>query len=158
MTKNFFYALAGLVAGAIIVLLTVFNLAPSRMFIESESEFAFDETVEIFTSTATDMGWKVPHVSDLQKTMAKHGHDVKKVKVIDLCHPDHAIKILEKSDERIVTPMMPCRVSIYEKADGKVYISRMNSGKLARLIGGVIEEVMTNASGGTEKILNSVIK
>ena len=49
---------------------------------------------------------------------------------------------------------MPCRISAYEKADGKTYISLMNADLLAGLIGGKVEEVMTQAYSEIEKIIN----
>ncbi len=89
--------------------------------------------------------------------MAKFGKTVKPVKVFELCHPDHAEKILKKGDERIVTSLMPCRVSIYEKNNGKVYVSRMNSGLMAKPMGGIIDEVMSAASKENEEILKAII-
>ena len=71
---------------------------------------------------------------------------------------DHAEKILKEGDERIVSSLMPCRVAIYEKPDGKVYISRMNSGLMAKTMGGIIAEVMSTASKENEEILNAIIK
>lgn len=84
--------------------------------------------------------------------------DVKAVKVFELCHTSHAGKILAKSDERVVSSLMPCRVAIYEKDDGKVYISRMNSGLMASTMKGIIPEVMAEAATENEKILAAVIK
>jgi uncharacterized protein (DUF302 family) len=52
---------------------------------------------------------------------------------------------------------MPCRVSVYEKSNGKTYISRMNTGVLAKSIGGIIEEVMIASSEDVEEILSSLI-
>ncbi len=52
---------------------------------------------------------------------------------------------------------MPCRVAIYEKADGKVYISRMNSGLMASTMGGIIHEVMDEAASQNEEILEAVL-
>ena len=69
----------------------------------------------------------------------------------------HAGAILAESDERIVAALMPCRVSFYEKADGKVYISRMNSGLMAKTFGGLIAEVMAVASADVEVMLQPLL-
>jgi uncharacterized protein (DUF302 family) len=90
--------------------------------------------------------------------MAKFNKEVKAVKVYELCHPDHSGRILSESDERIVSSMMPCRVAIYEKDDGKIYVSRMNSGMMAKAMGGLIAEVMADAFQENEIILDAVIK
>jgi len=99
----------------------------------------------------------MPAVHDLQASMSKFDYDVKQVKVFELCHPDYASKILLESDERIVSSLMPCRVAIYEKDDGKVYISRMNTSLMAGMMGGLIKDVMADASNDTEVILESIL-
>lgn len=37
---------------------------------------------------------------------------------------------------------MPCKIAVYEKADGSVALGTMNAGLLGRLFGGVVAEVM----------------
>ena len=159
MKKNITYGVSGLIAGAIIMLLVMYKSVPGMMLIENESKYdTFDETVALFEASVKAHEWKLPATHDLQKTMAKFGHEVKAVKVFELCHPDHASKILKESNERIVSSMMPCRVAIYEKHDGKVYVSRMNSGLMAGTMGGIIAKVMSDASAENEEILKAVIK
>jgi uncharacterized protein (DUF302 family) len=89
--------------------------------------------------------------------MKKYGKDVRPVKVFELCHPDHAGKILAADSERIVSVLMPCRVAVYERADGKTYVSRMNSGMMAGMMGGLIADVMADAASDNEKILEPVL-
>jgi len=90
--------------------------------------------------------------------MVKYGIDVRSVKVFDLCKPEHSGRILKSDDERIVSSLMPCRVAIYEKNDGKVYFSRLNSGLMAMPMEGIIPEVMADAAFENEKILESILK
>jgi uncharacterized protein (DUF302 family) len=78
--------------------------------------------------------------------------------VYELCHPEHAYQILNKSEERIVSSMMPCRVAIYEKADGSVYLSRMNSKLMANAMGGIVKEVMSEAFSENEQMIEATIK
>ncbi len=134
------------------------DLALNLMFVEDESKYNFEESVERFEKSVKAHGWKMPMTHDLQETMKDNGKTVKPIKVFELCHPDHAEKILKRGKERIVTSLMPCRVSIYEKHNGKVYVSRMNSGLMAKPMGGVIDEVMSVASKENEEILKAIIK
>ena len=127
------------------------------LFLENESKYNFAETVEKLTAESEKKTWKVSAVHDLQETLKKNGTEVLPIKVFALCHPKHSGKILLKDDERIVSSLMPCRVSVYEKSNGKTYISRMNSGVLAESIGGVVEEVMIASSKDIEEILSSLI-
>lgn len=134
------------------------NQNKNAMFLENESKYGFDETVEILKAETEKKTWKVVAIHDLQNTLANNGYDVLPVKVFSVCHPKHSSKILDKDDERLVSSLMPCRVSVYEKSDGKVYISRMNTGVLAKSFGGVIEEVMQASTDEIEEILSPLLK
>jgi len=134
------------------------NQNKNTMFLENESKYGFDETVEILKAETEKKTWKVVAIHDLENTLANNGYDVLPVKVFSVCHPKHSSKILEKDDERIVSSLMPCRVSVYEKSDCKVYISRMNTGVLAKSFGGIIEEVMEESTKEIEEILSPLLK
>jgi uncharacterized protein (DUF302 family) len=157
LTKLIAVGLLSFILGVFLTGIGMFLAAPSLMLLEDQSMYDFDTTLEVLLRTTEENGWKVPVVHDLQETMAKYGKQVDRVKVVELCHPDHAYLILKESDERIVSALMPCRVSIYEKADGKVYISRLNSGLMGKMMKGVVPKVMSQASLETEEILNSII-
>lgn len=128
-----------------------------QIFLENESKYNFAETIEKLTAEIEKNTWKASAVHDLQETLKKNGTTVLPIKVFALCHPKHSSKILLKDDERIVSSLMPCRVSVYEKSNGKTYISRMNTGILAKSMGGVVEEVMIASSKEVEEILSSLI-
>lgn len=117
----------------------------NNMFFESKSKYAFDETVEKLSNIIVEAGWRVTHTHDLKETMRKNGFDVLPAKVIELCNPGYAYRILSADELRIYGNMMPCRISVHEKTDGKTYVSRMNSALFASQIGGVPEEVMSDA-------------
>jgi len=158
MKKEYLFGGVGFLAGIIIMGIIMFLSAPGIMMLEDEAKYGFDETYEKLMKSVKDHKWKAPKIHDLQKTMKKYGHDVRPVKVIELCHPDHAAKILKESGERIVSSLMPCRVAIYEKSDGKVYVSRMNSGLMASTFGGIIADVMDTAAKENEVILEAILK
>lgn len=128
------------------------------MFIENESIYGFNDTVEKLSESIVSNGWKVTHVHDLHETLKKNNFDVLPVKVLEVCRPDYSVKILRNDSERIYSSLMPCRLSVYETSDGKTKISRMNSGVLAAQIGGVVEEVMSMAFNDIEIILKQFIK
>ena len=157
MKKNLMFGVIGLVVGAFIMMIFIYNAAPGMMLLENQSKYDFEETVTKLTESVEDHGWKIPAIQDLQKSMNKFGIDVLPVQVFELCHPDHAGEILKLSDERIVSTLMPCRVAVYEKPDGKVYLSRMNSKLMAKPMGGIIAKVMSVAAVQNEEILESII-
>ncbi len=151
------YVLIGLIVGALVMLFVIKSMAPKMMLMESQSQYSFEETLERLQSAIDEKGWKTPHVHDLQATMAKFNYEVKKVKVMEVCKPDIAQLILSKDDERIASTLMPCRISVYEKSDGKVYISRLNSVKMGGLFGGIIKQAMDVAGNESEQIIQTVV-
>src|SRR6056297_1032576 len=148
MKKYLIGGIVGLVTGAGIFAIILSLSIPGLMLMEDEVKYHdFDEAVVHFTKYVEEHGWKIPSIYGLQKSMKKFGKsDIKAVKVFELCHPDHAHKILDRNDERIASSLMPCRIAIYEKNDGKVYASRMNSSLMASFMDGVIPDVMSVAS------------
>lgn len=147
----------GLGLGIALTMVAMWNMAPGIMLVENESKYDFQEAVDRFTASVKQHGWKMPKVHDLQKTMHKFGKDVARVKVFELCHPEHAYKILKRDDERIVSSMMPCRVAIYQRSDGKTYVSRMNTALMGQMMAGIVPQVMGQASQESESIIKSVL-
>jgi len=159
MTKqNILFLTGGLLAGIALTALLAYKSAPGMMLKEAESKYNFERSVEVFEQTALEMGWKIPTVHDMQETMKNFGKDVAQMKVFELCHPEHAYEILSRDKERIVSNMMPCRVSIYEKSDGNTYISWMNTSMMGNMMGGVIADVMGVASAESEKMISAIKK
>ena len=128
------------------------------MMLENQSKKNFDETVEWIEKTATENKWKVLAIHDLQLSMEKNGYEVLPVKVLAICQPEQAVKVLAKDDERIVSSMMPCRISVYEKSDGKTYLSRINTGVMAAGFEGAVKEVMVSTSEEIEKMIKPILK
>jgi uncharacterized protein (DUF302 family) len=129
-----------------------------EMIIESRSIYDFDKTIEKINEAVLAAGWKIPFVHDLQNTIRNFGKEILPVKVFEICHPKHSSRLLELDNERIISTFMPCRISVYEKSDGKVYISRINASLLSKTFGGIIEEVMTLANNEMEEMIGPLIK
>ncbi|MCD6588385.1 MAG: DUF302 domain-containing protein [Candidatus Fermentibacteraceae bacterium] len=157
MKKNIIFGVCGLVLGIILTGLFGFLSAPSAMINESESSMSFDETVEQIIANAEELDWKVPATHEIHNSVARGGYDVDKVTVIELCNVDLAGEILTGDDNRIVSSMMPCRVAVYETSDGRVIISRMNTGLMSSVFGGKVREIMALATDQTEIIIGSLI-
>lgn len=129
-----------------------------NMFIENKSRFNFEETILKLTEAVSKSDWKLIHMHNLEQLMLNNGHEVLPAKVMEICAPSFAFKLLSKDEERIYSNMMPCRLSVYEKSDGETYVSRMNIEQFASSMGGVIQEVMTTAFRGAEGFINQVIE
>ena len=134
------------------------DMKKMEVMIENESRFGFGETEKTLALQIEENGWKITATHDMQETMKKNGKEILPVKVIELCNPNHAYNILSKDELLSVSPMLPCRISIYEKKDGKTYVSRMNAPAFAAMIGGDAADTMVAAFNETEELLLHVIK
>ncbi len=147
----------GLASGIVIGLGIVYFVSSFLLFKEDAYDKDFDTTVSRLEEAVLAKGWKIPFVHDLQVTLKKFDKEVRSVKVLDICHPDLSYKILSQSEERIVSNMMPCRIAVYEKEDGTVWISRMNSGLMAKPMSPIIRTTMSGAAQEVEEIISKVL-
>lgn len=132
----------GIVAGMIIAGSAIWFMLPGMMLKEKVSQYSVEETVSKIMENALANGW-VASRKDLHKSVEKNGGGlVKPVVLIDLCQAHHAYKILNNDEGRIVSVMMPCTISVYEKEDGKAYVGYMNAGVLGKAFGGIVAEIM----------------
>lgn len=152
MKKTLVGLLIGLVVGVLLTGIVAWRVAPGMMMIESHSKLGFDETVQAIQDNAAAQDWIVPNVMRLDKSVAKHGFDVRPVAVIELCRPDLAATILAEDDARLVSSLMPCRVAVYETSNGDVILSRMNTALMSKMFGGLVTEMMSEATAQTEQI------
>lgn len=134
------------------------NKENPSVLLENQSRFSFTETNEMLSKTITENGWKITIIHDLQETMKKNGKEVLPVKVIEICNPGLAFQILLKDELRNVSPMLPCRISVYEKSDGHTYISRMNAPAFAGMIDREAAKTIIQAFNEAEKFVKTVVK
>jgi uncharacterized protein (DUF302 family) len=145
MTR-FVQSVSFVLVGAIGFGLAVYLLAPPTMIEERASPYDFDKTVATIVDNAEAAGWVVSKVYDFRKALLERERaDVGRVKVIELCHPGYASRILGGDTGKRVAPMMPRAVGVYEKSDGRTYVATMNLGLFSRLfdepIGGTLAQV-----------------
>jgi uncharacterized protein (DUF302 family) len=142
----------GFLLGVLVAGLLGWFMMPGLMMNESVSALGFDETVQAIQDGAAAEDWAVPSVARLDESLKKSGFEVGPVAVIELCKPDLANDILSDDDARIVSSLMPCRVAVYEKADGEVVVSRMNTALMSKMFGGLVAATMSEATAQTEQI------
>jgi uncharacterized protein (DUF302 family) len=118
---------------------------PKLMVKEIASPLGYEETIAHIEKKVTDGGWKVSALMRLDQSLAKEGKQVRPAASFKICQPDHAEQVLLDDDARFLSVMMPCSIAVYEKADGKTYVSTMNSGLMGRMFGGTAQKVMAGA-------------
>jgi len=133
----------GVVIGMILCAVLVFSLIPSMMIVTKECKQGFDETVAELTKRIPEQGWVISggKPMDMNAAMAKNGVEFKpRVKLIKLCKAEYAKSVL--TTDRYVSCLMPCSMAVWEGDDGKVYLSEMNMGLMAKMFGGNVGKVM----------------
>ena len=139
-----------------VLLLAGCSLGPV-MIAEHESPYDFDKTLTLVQENAKETGWTIPKVHDFQKSLVKHGQpDPGKLVVVKLCNPEIATRMFGSDERKYVSVMAPCSISIYEKADGKTYVSAMRMGLMGKLMGGEIGKVMADIEADDQRILNFI--
>ena len=132
-------------------------MSTNQLIIKQVSPFNVPTTVEKLIEAAIKKEWQNPAVHNLQQSLAKSGKDVRPVQVVEICKPEYSGQMLEKSDERIVSIMMPCRISVYEKEDGKTYVALMNTSAMSSGMPASIAVPMKDAADETFEIVKNVI-
>ena len=157
--KNIGLFAVGLIVGMLLMGIIGWTVMPSMMLTVHKSKLNFEETVTAIDKSAKGLGWKVPKIYDIQKSLKEAGNeDMTKVKILSICQPNHAYKILKDDSNKKVTAIMPCRVGVYEAEDGQTYISEMNIGLMSKMFGGTIAKVMGEVAKEEKKMLESVIQ
>lgn len=131
-------------------------MSENKFVIENQSKYNFDKTVDLLIAEAERREWKIPAVHDLQQSLAKSGKTINPVKVIEICKPAYSGQMLELNDERIMSVMMPCRISVYTKEDGKTYTALVDGAEMAAGQPGKIAKIMKAASDETFEIVKTV--
>ena len=148
----------GAVFGFLLMGVMVWMAMPPMMINVHKSLYGFEETVAAVEKAVTmQKGWKVSKVFDIQKNIIDAGYtDMTRVKIVSLCNPHYARRILSDDKDKVVTTMMPLGIGVYETKDGTVYMSEMNVGLMGMMFGGTIAEVMGDASSDIGEMMAAV--
>jgi len=132
-------------------------MGTNQLIIEHVSPFNVSVTVEKLIDAAKQKGWQNPATHNLQQSLAKSGKDVLPVEVVEICKPDYSGIMLEKNDERIVSVLMPCRISVYQKDDGKTYVALLDMSQLTDGMTQTATKAVQSASDESFEIVKSVV-
>ncbi|MGB0722091.1 MAG: DUF302 domain-containing protein [Gammaproteobacteria bacterium] len=128
----------------------------AKMLIEVPSPLGFEETLEKLEANAKGLGWKVPKKwkVDFQRNL-KHVTkvDIGKNRVLKMCEPQAAAELLVKDQYKMLTAMMPCTIAVYEKSDGKTWVSMMNLKLMGEMYGGDVAQMASELAPQMEQML-----
>ncbi len=147
--------LSGFVAALVLVATLLWTMASHIMFTERESPFGMEETVARIQANikATGNGWALSGLRNPARAVNNDGGNVLPVMMIEACSTKYSKPILNDDSVRFLSILMPCKITVYKKNDGKVYIGTMNAGLVGRLFGSTVGEVMAQVAADQQKFL-----
>lgn len=141
--------------GTVSVTLFLWYSAASLMFSERVSPFGMEETVARIQQNLQNAGngWALSGLRNGAKPIQKDGDNVLPVLMIEGCSTRYSGPILKDDDLRFLSILMPCKISVYKKNDGKVYIAILNAGLIGHLFGSKVGNIMANVALDQAKFL-----
>ncbi|MGE5466745.1 MAG: DUF302 domain-containing protein [Ignavibacteria bacterium] len=147
--------IGGIVAGIVITALLAWNLAGGLMFQERVSPFGMEETVARIQHNIQDTGkgWALSGLRNPANAIKNDGGNVLPVMMVEACSTKYSGPILKEDSVRFLSILMPCKITVYKKNDGKVYIGNMNAGLMGHMFGPLVGDIMEQVAEDQKKFL-----
>lgn len=148
-------AIGGFVGGITLSGVLAWQLGGNLMFKETPSPFGMEETVARIQQNIqkTGNGWALSGLRNPARAVQNDGGNVLPVLMVEACSTKYSGPILKEDQHRILSILMPCKVTVYKKQDGKVYIGTMNAGLMGHLFGPTVSSIMTQVAEDQKKFL-----
>jgi len=144
--------ITGFFAGIAVVAVLAWQFAGGLMIQEYPSPFGLEETAARIQHNIKEAGWSLSGLRSPSNTIRQMGATVPNVLLVEACKPDYSKPILQDDKTRILSILMPCTITVYEKGDG-IYIGLMNTALMGRLFGPMVTEVMTKVAADQKKFI-----
>lgn len=130
--------------GVMAALLLVWSSIGGLMFSERLSPYTVEETTARIQQNiqAAGNGWSISGLRNPAKPIEAEGGNVLPVLLIEACSAQYSGPILKDDGVRFLSLLMPCKISVYKKSDGKVYIGYLNAGMIGSLFGPLVGDIM----------------
>ena len=150
-----FKIVGGFVAGIVFVAGLAYAMASSLMFSLQASPPGLQETIARIQHNiqATGNGWTLSGLRNPGRAVQQDGGNVLPVMMIEACSTKYSKPILNDDSVRFLSILMPCKVAVYKKNDGKVYIATMNAGLMGKMFGPLVGEIMGHVADDQRKFL-----
>jgi len=147
--------IGGFIAGIVAVAVLSYNFMGSLMFREIPSPFGVEETVARIQQNIqnTGNGWALSGLRNPAKAVETDGGNTLPVLMIEACSTKYSGPILKDDSVRFLSILMPCKVSVYKKNDGKTYIGMMNAGLMGQMFGPMVGEIMGHVAEDQAKFV-----
>lgn len=147
--------IGGFFGGIVFTGLLAWQMMPSLMFNEQVSPFEMEETIARIQENVQNAGngWALSGLRNPARAVQYAGGNVLPVMMVEACSPKYSKPILKEDKVRFLSILMPCKISVYRKSDGKTYIGSMNAGLMGKMFGPTVSEVMTHVAADQVKFL-----
>ncbi len=143
------------VAGIAFTAILAWNMMGGLMFNERVSPFGVEETVARIQHNiqATGNGWALSGLRNPTRAIQQDGGNALPVLMVEACSTQYSKPILNEDSVRFLSILMPCKISVYKKNDGKTYIGTMNAGLMGKMFGPLVGEVMGKVAADQQSFL-----
>lgn len=139
----------GFVLGLIAAGVLLWSNASGLMFTERESPFGMEETIariQANIQAQKDKGWELSGLRNPARAINQAGGNVLPVMMVEACSTRYSKPILKDDTKRFLSILMPCKITVYKKNDGKVYIGTMNAALVGKLFGSNVAGIMAQVA------------
>jgi len=152
--------LVGFVVGVVATVVLVVSMMRSQMVVPERSQRSFEATCEaIEREVPAAEGWSFPMESlDMSaKLAAKNAmpDNLTRIRLYFVCNPQIAKRVLGADPK--LSAIMPCSWSVYELADGSVWVSHMNIAMMSKVMGGVVGDAMQTVAAADERFMTRIL-
>jgi len=143
------------VAGIAFTGVLAWNMMGGLMFNERVSPFGVEETVARIQQNIqeTGKGWALAGLRNPAAAVKADGGNALPVLMVEACSTKYSGPILNEDSVKYLSILMPCKISVYKKNDGKVYIGTMNAGLMGKMFGPLVGDIMTQVAEDQQKFL-----
>jgi len=140
--------IGGFVTGLVLLAVLVYNFMGGLMFREVVSPFGVEETVARIQQNIQNVGngWSLIGLRDPAKAVQSDGGNILPVYMVEACSTKYSGPILKDDNVRFLSILIPCKISVYKKNDGKTYIGTMNAALIGSLFGPNVAAIMKHVA------------
>ena len=152
--------IVGFMVGVVVTVIAVVLVMRASMVVPERSSKTFEATCEAIEQVVPgNDGWSFPMESfDMSTKLAAKDampDNVTRIRLYFMCKPPVAKTVLAANPK--LSAIMPCSWSVYELSDGSVWVSHMNIGMMAKMMGGVVGRSMGGVAADDERFLEAVL-
>lgn len=151
--------ISGVVLGLVLAGVGAYANMSNLMFTETVSPFGLEETVAriqhniVNNPELKEKGWSLSGLRNPARAVSTDGGNVLPVLMVEVCSTKYSKPILKDDTVRFLSILMPCKISVYKKQDGKIYIGTMNAGLMGKMFGSMVGSVMSEVAADQKKFL-----